>query len=91
MNRRAFISLLAGAAAWPRAAHTQQSERVRRIGALLGVPPENVEFKSALAAFMQVLEQSGWIEGRNARFEVRWAAGNPDASQRSMIIPAVSE
>jgi len=78
VGRRGFISLLAAAAVWPRAAHAQQSDRMRRIGVLLGVPRENVEFKSALATFVQVLQRSGWVEGRNARFETRWAAGNPD-------------
>ena len=78
ISRRACLSLLAAAAAWPLAAHAQQSDRMRRIGVLLGVPRENVEFKSALATFVQVLQQSGWVEGRNARFETRWAAGNPD-------------
>jgi putative ABC transport system substrate-binding protein len=76
MKRREFITVLgSAAAAWPFAAGAQQ---IRRIGVLLGQSRENKEFNSAVATFVQVLQQSGWVEGRNARFDIRWAAGNPD-------------
>jgi putative tryptophan/tyrosine transport system substrate-binding protein len=75
LQRRAFISLLGGAAAvWPLAARAQQPAKVARIGYLGLVSPSS--HASRIAAFRAGLRDLGWIEGRNLVIEFRWAEGN---------------
>ena len=77
MKRRAFISLLGGAAAWPLAARAQQSERVRRIGVLMNLASDDAEGQARLAAFHQGLQQLGWTVGRNVQVYYRRGAAAP--------------
>ena len=74
MTRRAFITLLDGAAAaWPLAARAQQGERVRRIGVLMNTAADEPEAQARLTAFMQGLQELGWAVGRNLRVDYRWS------------------
>jgi len=81
MKRRDFITLLGGAAAaWPVAARAQEGDRIRRIGILqLGssrTTGRSIFGQIPVEAFKRGLAELGWIEGRNIRFEERWADGN---------------
>jgi putative ABC transport system substrate-binding protein len=82
VKRRQFISLLGGAAAWPLAARAQQRERMRRIGVLMNLAPDDAEGQARLAAFLQGLQEAGWAVGRNVRIDLRWGAGDADSFRR---------
>ena len=83
MKRREFITLLGSSAvAWPLAARAQQDGRVRRVGVLMTTATDDPEGQARLAAFLQGLQQLGWIDGRNARIDARWAAGNSDYTRK---------
>ena len=77
MRRRDFIGLLSGSViaplTLPLAAGAQQGERVRVIGYLGVTTPSDGSERTA--AFVQRLHELGWIEGRNAAIEIRWAEG----------------
>jgi putative ABC transport system substrate-binding protein len=83
VKRRAFITLLGGAAAaWPLAARAQQQERMRRIGVLMSVAAEGPEGQARLAAYTNRLQQLGWTDGRNVRIDTRWGAGDAEGIRR---------
>jgi putative ABC transport system substrate-binding protein len=75
MKRRAFITLLGGAAAWPLAASAQQRERMRSVGVLTPFAAHNTEGQNRVTAFAQALQQLGWSVGQNARLHYRWGDG----------------
>ena len=75
MRRRAFITLVGGAAAtWPIAARGQQS-KVARIGALYIGTADAESFKNELR---EGLRELGYVEGQNIAFEFRSAEGKLD-------------
>ena len=79
MKRRAFITVLGGAAvAWPLAARAQQMRRTRRIGVLMSTTPDDVEGQARIAAFLKGLQQWGWAVPGNVRIDTRWGAGDAD-------------
>ena len=81
LKRRAFITLLGGAAAaWPLAARAQQAGGVRRIGVLMNLASEDAEGQARLAAFHQGLQQLGWTVGRNVQIDYRRGAAAPTPS-----------
>ena len=83
MKRRNFITLLGGAAiAWPLSGSTQQLDRVRRIGVLMGFLESDPEAQARVAAFREGLQKLGWTEGRNVQIDTRWAALDAQAMQR---------
>jgi putative ABC transport system substrate-binding protein len=83
MQRRSFLTLLGGAAAWPLAAQAQQAGRVRRVGVLMAFNENDPEAKAYLSGFAQGLAELGWTDGHNLRMDVRWGAGNVDRMRMS--------
>ena len=79
MRRRAFISLLGGAAAmppslWPLAGLAQQQGKLPLVGVLVSASPPH-PFADALRRGLQNL---GYSEGRNITLEVRYSGGLSD-------------
>ena len=84
MRRREFIKVLAGSVAgtWPLIARAQQGDGVRRVAIFMDLSERDAEGQARVAAFRKGLQDLGWTEGRNVKFDVRWAGGNPGLMRR---------
>jgi hypothetical protein len=83
MRRREFITLISGAVVWPLAAQAQQ--QTMPVVGILGSPMAS-GWALQVAAFRQGLSEAGYIEGRNAAIEARWAEGQFDRLLALLII-----
>jgi putative tryptophan/tyrosine transport system substrate-binding protein len=75
MRRRAFMTLIAGAAAWPLAARAQQMKLP-----VIGFLGESMAADSLYraSAFRDGLKEAGLIDGHNVAIDFRWAENKPD-------------
>jgi putative tryptophan/tyrosine transport system substrate-binding protein len=75
IGRREFIVALGSAATWPLVAQAQQPS-IPVIGFLSGLSAAAVA--RPLAAFLQGLRETGYVDGRNVAIDYRWAEGQYD-------------
>jgi len=82
MRRREFLGILGCAAAWPVALKAQSTERVRVVGILTILGPDDPEAKARTTVFEQTLQQLGWAVGRNLKIENREVGSDLDRLRR---------
>jgi putative ABC transport system substrate-binding protein len=83
MRRRELIRLIVcTAASWPIGAGAQQSDRMRRIGVLMGFAESDREGQAFVAAFREGLQKLAWAEGRNIQIDYRWTALDEELIQQ---------
>jgi ABC-type uncharacterized transport system substrate-binding protein len=86
IRRRAFITLLGGAAAWPLVARAQPTDHPRRVGVLQAQPESDANFRSWRMLFAARLRDLGWTDGENLRIDYRYGAG-----EAATIAPVAKE
>ena len=81
MQRRGFITILGGAAAWPLMARAQGAMPV--IGFLSTLPSES----PTQAAFRRGLAEEGYVEGKNLAIEKRFTNFSPELMKEAAADP----
>jgi putative ABC transport system substrate-binding protein len=79
IGRRQFISALAGATAWPLAAHAQQP---KRIGVFMNLAADDPQSSKEISAFLDGLKERGWTPDGNLQIEYRWGAGDANLNRK---------
>jgi ABC-type uncharacterized transport system substrate-binding protein len=85
MRRRVFISVLGSAALWQFAARAQNSDGVRRVGVIMGFAENDEVWQAYLSTFRQALQNLGWTEGRNIRFDYRFSGESEERMHRMAV------
>jgi putative ABC transport system substrate-binding protein len=84
MKRRTFIAGLGSTAAWPLAARAQRTDRMLRVGVLLGLAENDPEAINRVKAFRLGMRDLGWIEGRNVQIDYRFAGNHQELITRNV-------
>ena len=78
MQRREFIAVVGGAAAWPLAARAHQAPKMARIGMLIPSGIEAPVTREVFGVVRQGLADLGYVEGRDIVFEQRGGDGTSE-------------
>ena len=81
--RRGFVTLLGAAAMLPFAALAQKGDGVKRVGVIMGFADNDEVWQAFLATFRRALQDLGWADGRNIRFDYRFT-GESEERMRLM-------
>src|SRR5262249_56882184 len=84
VRRRELVRLLGGIAAIPLAAHAQQGERTRRLAVFSSAATDtsDPEGQANIEAFLQALQQFGWVRGQNLQIDYRVGANNAERMRK---------
>jgi putative tryptophan/tyrosine transport system substrate-binding protein len=79
MRRRDFTKFLVGSTfSWAVTARAQQTDQNKRVGILMNLSEQDPEGQTRLSAFMQGLQNKGWIQGRNVSVDTCWGGGKAE-------------